>query len=67
MYHNILPRTAFSGGSVMVWADISLGARTELHIVENKSMNAERYISDILEDYRMPFAPYIHTLASNLF
>ena len=37
-YHhqwNILPRTAFGGGSVMVWTGISLGAPTELHIVEN--------------------------------
>ena len=43
----------------MVWAGISLRARTELNIVENGSMNAERYISDILKDYVMPFAPYI--------
>ena len=46
--------------AALLWFGLAfLWGHTELHIVENGSMNAERYISDILEDYRMPFAPYV--------
>ena len=50
----------------MVWSGISLGAPRELNIVENGSMNAERYISDILEDYVMPWGVGLSELAKAL-
>lgn len=56
---NIVGREPYGGGSVMVWGGICLGARTELHIVENGSLTAARYVTDILEQIVIPFAPYI--------
>lgn len=56
---NIVGRESYGGGSIMVWGGICLGARTELHIVENGSLTAARYVTDILEPIVMPFGPYI--------
>lgn len=53
------PRVSFQGGSVMVWAGISMEARTELYLVPRGSLNADRYINEILEDYVVPYAPFI--------
>ncbi|EFA02765.1 Transposable element Tc3 transposase-like Protein [Tribolium castaneum] len=46
----------FWGGSVMVWAGIWVEAKTELFILQERSLNANNYISDILADYVVPFA-----------
>lgn len=54
-----VPRVSHNGGSIMVWAGISLEARTELVFVEGGSLTAHRYITDILEDHVVPFAPLI--------
>lgn len=56
---NISPRVSFGGGSIMVWGAINFDARTELHRVTGGSLNAERYMREILEQYVMPFAPLI--------
>lgn len=53
------PRVSFQGGSVMVWAGISSQARTELYIVPRGSLTADRYINEILQDYVVPYAPFI--------
>lgn len=52
-------RVSFQGGSVMVWAGISMAAHTELYLVPRGSVTAERYINEILEDYVVPYAPFI--------
>lgn len=52
-------RTPFNGGSVMVWAGISLNYRTELIIIGGRSLNSDRYITDCLMDHVVPFAPII--------
>ena len=52
-------RTPFGGGSVMVWGGISMEARTELVFIENGSLNAHRYINEILINHVVPFAPFI--------
>ncbi len=52
-------RSNFYGGSVMVWGGISYHAKTELHTFGKTSVTANSYISDILLDYVVPFAPYI--------
>lgn len=49
----------FWGGSVMVWAGISLEAKTDLFILQERTLNANNYIRDILADYVVPFAPFI--------
>ena len=43
----------------MVWGGISLEAKTELHIFRRPSVNAHVYITDILEESVVPFAPFI--------
>lgn len=50
---------AYGKGSVLVWEGICLGARTELGVIENGSLTALRYVSEILEPHVMPFAPFI--------
>lgn len=55
---NFSNTTLFGGGSVMVWAGISLTGRTELVLI-NGSLTAERYILEILDNHVVPYAPYI--------
>lgn len=55
----ISPRVPYAGGSVMVWAGISLEARTELHIVNRGRITGVRYVEEILEQYVMPFAHFV--------
>lgn len=43
----------------MVWAGVSTEARTELYLVPRGSITGERYIAEILEDYVVPYAPFI--------
>lgn len=52
-------KESFGGGSVMVWGGISLEARTELYVLPGNSLTANRYIENILQDYVIPFAPFI--------
>ncbi|GFT17655.1 transposable element Tcb1 transposase [Trichonephila clavipes] len=46
---NITEHHAFPGGSIMVWAGISLGNRTDLHIFKLGSLMAVRYRDEVLE------------------
>jgi transposase len=48
-------RLPFGGGSVMVWAGISSEARIDLVFIQNGSLTAHRYITEVLEDHVMPF------------
>lgn len=48
--------TAYGGGSIMVWGGITLDTRTELVIVRNGALNAQRYINDILHVHVRPYA-----------
>jgi transposase len=59
---NISPRVPFHGGSLMVWAGIAFDARTDLVFIENGSLTAVRYIEEILDQYVVPFAPFIGEL-----
>lgn len=56
---NFTRTVPFGGGSVMVWGGICLEARTELVVIDNGALTADRYIRDILQDHVVPFAPYI--------
>ena len=46
---NITEHHAFQSGSIMVWARISLGYPTDLHIFKQGSMMAVRYREEVLE------------------
>ena len=46
----------FGGGSVMVWAGISAQGKTDLHVIDNSTLTALRYINEILDVYVRPYA-----------
>lgn len=55
----MLPRVPFNGGSLMVWAGVSIGGRTELVFIDNGTMMAPRYIEQCIFDLVVPYAPFI--------
>ena len=46
----------FGGGSVMVWAGISAQGKTDLHVIDNATLTALRYVNEILDVYVHPYA-----------
>ena len=46
----------FGGGSVMVWAGISAQGKTDLHVIDNGTLTALRYVNEILDVYVHPYA-----------
>ena len=46
----------FGGGSVMVWAGISAQGKTSLHVIDNGTLTALRYVNEILDVYVRPYA-----------
>lgn len=46
----------YGRGSVMVWAGISMRGKTDMHVIENGTLTAERYINEILDVYVRPYA-----------
>lgn len=55
----ISQKEPFGGGSKMFWGGICFEARTELVPIRARSMNAEFYLENIIQDHVMPFAPFI--------
>ena len=51
---NIQETEAFGGGSVMVWAGIAIGGRTELVLI-NGTLTSQRYVDEILRPHVLPF------------
>ena len=49
-----IPKTAFYGGSVMVWGGITSHGKTQLVIVDG-NLNSRRYIDEILRPVVVPF------------
>lgn len=56
---NIRPSTNFGGGSIMLWGGIASRAHTDLVRLDRGSLNADRYIRDILEPHVVPYAPFV--------
>ena len=50
----VQPTTAYNGGSVMIWASISLNGRTALVVVPG-NLNGRRYIDQILRPHVVPY------------
>ena len=46
----------FGGGSVMVWAGICAQGKTDLHVIDNGTLTALRYVKEILDVYVRPYA-----------
>lgn len=53
---NMAPTLAFGGGSITVWGGISFDSRTELLVLINESMNAQRYRDRVILPIVVPFA-----------
>jgi transposase len=51
--------TGYNGGSIMIWAGISLEAHTDLVFVENGAMAAHRYVLECVESDVVPYASFI--------
>ena len=46
----------YGGGSVMVWVGISAQGKTDLHVIDNGTLTAERYVNEILDVHVRPYA-----------
>ena len=46
----------FGGGSVMIWAGISAQGKTDLHVIDNGTLTALRYVNEIFDVYVRPYA-----------
>ena len=46
----------FGGGAVMVWAGVSAQGKTDLHVIDNGTFTALRYVNEILDVYVRPYA-----------
>ena len=52
----IAEHDCYGGGSVIVWAEISAQGKTDLHVIDNGTLMAERYINEILDVHVRPYA-----------
>ncbi|GBN29792.1 hypothetical protein AVEN_136005-1 [Araneus ventricosus] len=57
-YHqyNTLERRSYRGGGIMVWAGISLGGHTDLHVFHGETLTGVRYRDEILDPYARTYA-----------
>ena len=46
----------YGGSSVMVWAGISAQGKTDLHVIDNGTLTAERYVNEILDVHIRQYA-----------
>ncbi|GBL83429.1 Transposable element Tcb2 transposase [Araneus ventricosus] len=53
---NTLERHSYRGGGIMVWAGISLGGHTDLHVFHGGTLTGVRYRDEILDTYVRPYA-----------
>ncbi|GFS69292.1 transposable element Tc3 transposase [Trichonephila clavipes] len=57
-YHqsNTVERHSYRGGGILVWAGISLGGHTDLHVFHGGTVTGLRYRDEILDPYVRPYA-----------
>ncbi|GFT89222.1 transposable element Tc3 transposase [Trichonephila clavipes] len=60
-YHqsNTVERHSYRGGGILVWAGISLGGHTDLHVLHGGTVTGLRYRDEILDPYVRPYAAAI--------
>ncbi|GFX88730.1 transposable element Tcb2 transposase [Trichonephila clavipes] len=49
-------RSQYRRAGWMVWGGISIGGRTDLHIIRNGPLTGRRYVDEILRPYVIPYA-----------
>ena len=52
----VVEHDRYGGGSVMVWAGISVSGRTDLYVIQNGSLTGVRYRDEILHAIVRPYA-----------
>lgn len=57
--------SGLQSGSVRVWGGISFEAQTDLLIIDNVSVTAQRYLENILQPRGMPFRTFIFARFQN--
>ncbi|GFT12822.1 transposable element Tcb2 transposase [Trichonephila clavipes] len=57
-YHqsNTVERHSYRGGGILVWAGISLGGHTDLHVFHGGTVTGLRYRDETLDPYVRPYA-----------
>ncbi|GFV24604.1 transposable element Tc3 transposase [Trichonephila clavipes] len=60
-YHqsNTVERHSYRGGGILVWAGISLGGHTDLHVFHGGTVTGLRYRDEIFDPYVRPYAAAI--------
>ncbi|GFS87229.1 transposable element Tc3 transposase [Trichonephila clavipes] len=60
-YHqsNTVERHTYRGGGILVWAGISLGGHTDLHVFHGGTVTGLRYRDETLDPYVRPYAAAI--------
>ncbi|GFU99660.1 transposable element Tcb2 transposase [Trichonephila clavipes] len=60
-YHqsNTVERHSYRGGGILVWAGISLGGHTDLHVFHGGTVTGLSYRDEILDPYVRPYAAAI--------
>ncbi|GFT31848.1 transposable element Tcb2 transposase [Trichonephila clavipes] len=60
-YHqsNTVERHSYRGGGILVWAGISLGGHTDLHVFHGGTVTGLRYWDETLDPYVRPYAAAI--------
>ncbi|GFV17349.1 transposable element Tcb2 transposase [Trichonephila clavipes] len=60
-YHqyNTVERHSYRGDGILVWAGISLGGHTDLHVFHGGTVTGLRYRDEILDPYVRPYAAAI--------
>ncbi|GFX79313.1 transposable element Tcb2 transposase [Trichonephila clavipes] len=53
---NTVERHSYRGGGIMVWAGISLGGHTDLHVLQGGTLNDVRYRDEIIDPYVRSYA-----------
>ncbi|GFX02238.1 uncharacterized protein TNCV_138141 [Trichonephila clavipes] len=58
IYHqpNTVERHSYRGGGIMVWAGISLGGHTDLHVFQEGTLTGVTYRDEILDPFAHPYA-----------
>jgi hypothetical protein len=58
---NAMPKATFLEGNLtkVVWGGVCSTARTDLYVFPRGTTNSTVYVTDILEQYVVPFAPFI--------
>ncbi|GFV72589.1 transposable element Tcb2 transposase [Trichonephila clavipes] len=60
-YHqsNTVERHSYRGGGILVWAGISFGGHTDLHVFHGGTVTGLRYRDETLDPYVLPYAAAI--------